>query len=356
MIETIAANPDKERRVEYVIALLVVFFFGAMTWQFLADESSPLSLLGEKGALFTSPSRSDDSGMVQAEVRLSDEKTAAQLSEQLDNRATQILQQDVSPGASLVASSARPDVLLGSDTAPARSRVSPTTVIEQPTLKPDARVPAELPIDVPVDVPVDVRDDAVGIDDNAESIEASPRAAVATVDEPASTENVGESERVAAIEETVPGASNGLDQSQELISPAETALPSQPTSLSEGGSPPERVSPVRSLADAEVLFAEASSELSQDALSVLEQFAAVLERYPELNLRISGYADPIGNEELNRQLSEQRALACRDFLSVRGIDGSRLIVESYGEVNASEDVMNEAFLQNSRRVELRLEM
>ena len=82
----------------------------------------------------------------------------------------------------------------------------------------------------------------------------------------------------------------------------------------------------------------------------------MLVKYPELNLRISGYADPVGSAEINRQLSEERALACRDFLSDRGIDGSRLFVESFGETQVGADAMTEEFLQGSRRVELRLEL
>jgi outer membrane protein OmpA-like peptidoglycan-associated protein len=335
MIESIAGNPDKERRIEYVIALVVVSFFGAMTWQFLADESSPISFFGDKGVLLASPERSDVSGVAEAEKGLSSTQTIGQLSARLEQRATRIVRQDMSPRA-IIASSTQMDVERGSNSAAAPSRVSPITLPEQLTLEADTGPTTELPID-------EARTSAAVVPLDELAI-VEPMVAEPVPVEPASIEKTQASDRVAVVDET------------EITSPADTALSIESTIPIESASRAELVSSVGSLVDAEVLFAEASVELSQNALRTLEQFFAVLVKYPELNLRISGYADPVGSAEINRQLSEERALACRDFLSDRGIDGSRLFVESFGETQVGADAMTEEFLQGSRRVELRLEL
>ena len=242
MIESIAGNPDKERRIEYVIALVVVSFFGAMTWQFLADESSPISFFGDKGVLLASPERSDVSGVAEAEKGLSSTQTIGQLSARLEQRATQIVRQDMSPRA-IIASSTQMDVERGSNSAAAPSRVSPITLPEQLTLEADTGPTTELPID-------EARTSAAVVPLDELAI-VEPMVAEPVPVEPASIEKTQASDRVAVVDET------------EITSPADTALSIESTTIPiESASRAELVSSVGSLVDAEVLFAEASVECS----------------------------------------------------------------------------------------------
>jgi outer membrane protein OmpA-like peptidoglycan-associated protein len=48
-------------------------------------------------------------------------------------------------------------------------------------------------------------------------------------------------------------------------------------------------------------------------------------------IEISGHTDNVGNPKANKQLSEKRAQACRDYLIQKGIDPSRITAVGYGD-------------------------
>lgn len=64
----------------------------------------------------------------------------------------------------------------------------------------------------------------------------------------------------------------------------------------------------------------------------LDQVAEALAADPRLtNVLITGHADRLGTDAYNAQLSEKRAMAVRDYLVGKGIDGSRLTLQGKGE-------------------------
>lgn len=90
------------------------------------------------------------------------------------------------------------------------------------------------------------------------------------------------------------------------------------------------------------------SEFSKGRLAKL---ISLLEKYPELKLRLHAHADPMGTDIYNQALSEKRAERVKTYLVEKGINGDRLEVSTYGEelpLVKSEDVAEN--LRN-RRVE-----
>ncbi len=82
----------------------------------------------------------------------------------------------------------------------------------------------------------------------------------------------------------------------------------------------------------EIEFETGSAELKGDATQhVLDEFAAALERYPGLALRIEAHTDSRGSKNFNRDLSNDRARAIRTALVRRGVAGSRLDTVGHGE-------------------------
>ncbi|PWF41914.1 OmpA family protein [Massilia glaciei] len=66
----------------------------------------------------------------------------------------------------------------------------------------------------------------------------------------------------------------------------------------------------------------------------LDEIAAALQADPSISdVTITGYADRLGAEQYNQQLSEKRAMAVRDYLVNKGVDGSRLQAVGRGESN-----------------------
>jgi OOP family OmpA-OmpF porin len=56
-----------------------------------------------------------------------------------------------------------------------------------------------------------------------------------------------------------------------------------------------------------------------------------MKRNPGVKLEVKGYADELGAENYNIQLSEKRAKAVYDVLVASGVDASRLTYKGYGE-------------------------
>ncbi|RMG99443.1 MAG: OmpA family protein [Deltaproteobacteria bacterium] len=82
----------------------------------------------------------------------------------------------------------------------------------------------------------------------------------------------------------------------------------------------------------EVHFATNSAQLvGDDTFAILDELAAFLLEYPEVEIRIEGHTDSRGSEAYNRDLSLQRAAAVADYLAQKGVDRKRLVFEGHGE-------------------------
>lgn len=66
--------------------------------------------------------------------------------------------------------------------------------------------------------------------------------------------------------------------------------------------------------------------------AALERFAQVAAKhYPGATITIEGFADPAGSAQYNLRLSRERADAVRDYLVVKGLDGTLLKTVGYGK-------------------------
>lgn len=78
-------------------------------------------------------------------------------------------------------------------------------------------------------------------------------------------------------------------------------------------------------------FQQGKADLSEDAKFVLHDLAKLMNRYPEMRLRIEGHTSAEGNADLNQKLSEARAQAAVTFLIEHGgIDANRLEAAGFG--------------------------
>jgi outer membrane protein OmpA-like peptidoglycan-associated protein len=80
-----------------------------------------------------------------------------------------------------------------------------------------------------------------------------------------------------------------------------------------------------------IFFKSGQSQVLPDSKPELDKIVTLLNKYPQLVLEISGHTDASGPDEMNQKLSEQRAIAVRDYLVAQGVDKSRLQTKGYGE-------------------------
>jgi OOP family OmpA-OmpF porin len=78
-------------------------------------------------------------------------------------------------------------------------------------------------------------------------------------------------------------------------------------------------------------FAFDSDEIEPRDLAALDELGRVLQRNPNLRVRIEGHTDSVGSVAHNQALSERRAAAVRRHLiDVSGVAASRIQIWGYG--------------------------
>lgn len=100
---------------------------------------------------------------------------------------------------------------------------------------------------------------------------------------------------------------------------------------------------------AKVYFDAGKSDLKAQYNNQLDGLLTELQKYPDLGVEISGFASAEGTEELNRELSNKRAITVLDYFNHKGIVRRRIVAKGYGATKDQATTKEEG-----RRVEVRL--
>ncbi len=92
------------------------------------------------------------------------------------------------------------------------------------------------------------------------------------------------------------------------------------------------------------------SNINAKAAKSLDELVILLKAHKKSYLNVSAYADKIGSDNYNQQLSERRANAAINYLTEKGISKKRIFSHAYGESKAISEGMN---LEN-RKCEFKL--
>ena len=101
-------------------------------------------------------------------------------------------------------------------------------------------------------------------------------------------------------------------------------------------------------------FATGSATILPESEDQLDNIAAVLKAYPNVNVKIGGYTDNTGDAAANQRLSQQRAEAVQQALVGKGIASGRLAAEGYGAQHPVGDNATEEGRAKNRRIALRV--
>jgi outer membrane protein OmpA-like peptidoglycan-associated protein len=97
-----------------------------------------------------------------------------------------------------------------------------------------------------------------------------------------------------------------------------------------------------------------SATLSAQSQEQLTNIASILKAYPNVQIKIGGYTDNIGDYAANMQLSQQRADSVQQQLVGMGIAAERIQAEGYGPQHPIADNSTEAGRARNRRIALRV--
>lgn len=89
-----------------------------------------------------------------------------------------------------------------------------------------------------------------------------------------------------------------------------------------------------------VNFETGKADLTAESMTQLENLAAIMKAYPNVEIEVQGHTDNTGDAAANMTLSKQRALSVKQALTAQlGINQNRVAAEGYGQNNpiASND-------------------
>lgn len=104
----------------------------------------------------------------------------------------------------------------------------------------------------------------------------------------------------------------------------------------------------------EVAFGVDSTNIDAGFRNTLDQVASTLTQYEKTYVDVMGHTDSTGSDAYNQTLSERRASAVADYLSIRGVQSVRLATRGYGESQPKASNLDPAGRSANRRVEIRL--
>jgi len=100
-----------------------------------------------------------------------------------------------------------------------------------------------------------------------------------------------------------------------------------------------------------IYFARGSSRLEARSNPLLDSIVDIVNRCPELAIRVDGHTDSDGSDSSNQVLSEARARSVRAYLVEAGADGERIDAVGFGETLPVVANNSEENKQRNRRIE-----
>ena len=102
----------------------------------------------------------------------------------------------------------------------------------------------------------------------------------------------------------------------------------------------------------DISFDTGRSDIKGNFAPVLDRFAASLRDNQNTDLRIVGHTDNTGSDAINNPLSVDRANSTRNYLTSRGVSGSRIQVEGHGSYQPIASNNTADGRSRNRRVEI----
>ena len=104
----------------------------------------------------------------------------------------------------------------------------------------------------------------------------------------------------------------------------------------------------------DVLFDFDKSTIKPEAAQILDRLVAFMNENKNSKVNLSGYTDNIGTEAYNLKLSDRRWTSVKDYTLKKGVDGSRVSGQGFGETKPIADNKTAEGRAKNRRVEIKV--
>jgi OOP family OmpA-OmpF porin len=104
----------------------------------------------------------------------------------------------------------------------------------------------------------------------------------------------------------------------------------------------------------DVLFDFDRSTVKPEAAKILDRLVVFMQENKDKRVSLSGHTDSIGSEKYNLGLSERRVTAVREYVVKKGVDGSRITGQGFGESKPIADNKTKEGRAKNRRVEVKV--
>ncbi len=98
-------------------------------------------------------------------------------------------------------------------------------------------------------------------------------------------------------------------------------------------------------------FETGKATIKSSALPQLDKVANSMGT-KKYKIEVNGYSDSTGSAEANKKLSEQRAVAVKDYLVKKGIKSERVVTNGFGSESPIADNKTEEGRKKNRRTEI----
>lgn len=103
-----------------------------------------------------------------------------------------------------------------------------------------------------------------------------------------------------------------------------------------------------------IYFETGKDILKKESNAGLDKIVALLDADKDLKVDIEGHTDNVGDALKNKELSDARAAAVKNYFAAKGIDAARITSAGYGSEKPVADNKTAAGKAQNRRVELKL--
>ena len=101
-------------------------------------------------------------------------------------------------------------------------------------------------------------------------------------------------------------------------------------------------------------FETGKATLKESSKAQLQNIVEIMKAFPDVNLKLGGYTDNVGDKAANLKLSDERAKSVIAELVKMGVDASKLAAEGYGEQFPVASNDTEEGRAKNRRIDVRV--